>query len=138
MGTENNKEADTKRTGIHLRQNVLILAAALLIGCYSFFLAERSTVLGHLGDEKLYLAVTAKFDYAVFDQVLSDYHIQRILPLALAHYTIAALPFLDFNKEDIVNVFGFYNVVLLLILAQFWFWIAGDLQIGRASCRERV
>ncbi|MCA9406031.1 MAG: hypothetical protein KC684_05795 [Candidatus Omnitrophica bacterium] len=130
MGTENNKEIDKKSVGLSPRQNILILAAALLIGCYSFFLAERSTVLGHLGDEKLYLAVTVEFDHAVSERVLSDYHIQRILPLALVHYTIKALPFYSFNKTDIVNVFGFYNVLLLLILAQLWFWIAGELRLN--------
>jgi hypothetical protein len=82
--------------------------------------------LGHDGRE--YARIVSHFPEMVLQHELSQYRLQRILPLGII-YSVAKLVHFPLNSpSQIVLAFSCYNTLLLLLAVFIWYQIANKLQ----------
>src|SRR5207248_1313081 len=109
------------------RTLVLAVLAMTLAG-HAF--GERIQVNEGQGwDGRFYCSIAKDFYRLVVEHGLSDYHVQRILPSAVVHYSFRLLS-IPLTTAHIIGVFGVLNVLLVTLAAHAWCRVAAHLGIG--------
>lgn len=118
----------------------------IFYGIFNIFYGEKTQVRGgFFYDGSVYADITIHFEDLVFhkgagadaykqdsDQFthgISDYLLQRILPLGLAHYSIRILG-ANFSNENVVRAFEVWNLIYLLVSIFVWHLILQKLALN--------
>lgn len=93
----------------------------LVYGLGSIFFAEKIAYQKGLGwDGKTYFELTVNFEENLLQHKISPYYMQRILPCAIAYYSLQALD-VQINEFSVCN--AFLAMSLIALLFAYWVWV---------------
>lgn len=114
------------RLGVE-RQMVL---AAFVLSVVCFATGERVPVNGGMGWDGLAYARWAQdFHNEVFVKGVDSYHINRILPSAVVHYSLRALS-ISPTDRSVLRAFATLDILLIALVAWLWGHIAQQMEIS--------
>jgi len=107
----------------------------LVYGLSSILYGERLTYQKGLGwDGKTYYELTVNFEENLLQHKISPYYMQRILPCAIAYYSLQVLS-VEINESSVCNAFLAMSLVTLLLSYLLWVLLLGKLDFGIATGR---
>lgn len=126
--TENPLSTRTERRDWFLFWSTALLMA---IGLYHIEFGEHIRASGGVGfDGKTYYAVAKDFWGMVLGGEVRTYRITRILPSGIIYFLANTFD-IQPTKANIIKLFSYYNLGLILLVNLFYFRLAGFLEIDR-------
>jgi hypothetical protein len=107
-----------------------LILFVFMIALSGFFWGEKLSNVGMYGDEIGYSRRARDLYQSVFVKGENSYHLQKILPSALAHVSMRAMG-MDLNDENVLKIFGIWTVILLTFMAWLWCLIVRELSISQ-------
>jgi hypothetical protein len=106
-----------------------IVIATMLLAILGHSLTEKIGINRGLGWDGGVYASWVQDLPAALEEGVGSYHVQKILPIALAHYGLRL--FKDTIQErHVIRAFGILNIIAATLVAWLWCKIASELRIG--------
>jgi hypothetical protein len=113
-----------------LGRDLVLIAAVAGIALACQLLGERIPRNGGFGEDGVRYGQWAReFEHEIFVERVNQYHIQRILPSAVVHYSLRLLS-IPRTDAALLRAFGLYAVGLLVFAAWCWCGIARELRLS--------